>query len=105
MDQLGPPDPAAWRTATSAVSQADFDGDRVSGFQSSHYLNAAIDCCTREICGWALDVRCRATEAIAVIDHAVAERDVVPGALTLGSASIHRRGGVVPSGGERRMTS
>ncbi|HWT22160.1 MAG TPA: IS3 family transposase, partial [Solirubrobacteraceae bacterium] len=49
------------------------------------YLNAAIDCCTREICGWALDVRCRATEAIAVIDQAVAERDVVPGALTLGS--------------------
>ena len=24
------------------------------------YLNAAIDCCTREITGWALDVRCRA---------------------------------------------
>ena len=23
------------------------------------YLNAAIDCCTREITGWALDVRCR----------------------------------------------
>ena len=32
------------------------------------YLNAAIDCCTREITGWALDVRCRAQEAIAVID-------------------------------------
>jgi putative transposase len=25
------------------------------------YLNAIIDCCTREICGWAIDVRCRAT--------------------------------------------
>ena len=25
-----------------------------------YYLNAAIDCCTREITGWALDVRCRA---------------------------------------------
>jgi putative transposase len=49
------------------------------------YLNAAIDCCTREICGWALAVRCRAAEATAVIDQAVAERDVVPGALTLGS--------------------
>ena len=32
------------------------------------YLNAAIDCCTREITGWALDVRCRAAEATAVID-------------------------------------
>jgi putative transposase len=30
------------------------------------YLNAAIDCCTREIAGWALDVRCRAQEATAV---------------------------------------
>jgi transposase InsO family protein len=25
------------------------------------YLNAIIDCCTREICGWALDVRCTGT--------------------------------------------
>jgi putative transposase len=49
------------------------------------YLNAAIDCCTREITGWALDVRCRAQEAIAVIEQAVADRDVVPGSLTLGS--------------------
>jgi putative transposase len=49
------------------------------------YLNAAIDCCTREITAWALDVRCRAQEAIAVIDHAIAERDVAPATLTLGS--------------------
>ena len=35
------------------------------------YLKAAIDCCTREITAWALDVRCRAAEAIAVIDAAV----------------------------------
>ena len=35
------------------------------------YLNAAIDCCTREITGWALDVRCRAVEAAAVVDTAV----------------------------------
>src|SRR4051794_28107165 len=38
------------------------------------YLNAAIDCCTREITGWALDVRCRAPEATAVIDRAAAIR-------------------------------
>jgi putative transposase len=49
------------------------------------YLNAAIDCCTREITGWALDVRCRAQEAIAVVDQAITDRDVAPGSLTLGS--------------------
>jgi putative transposase len=49
------------------------------------YLNAAIDCCTREIAGWALDVRCRAAEATIVIDHAVAERGIRAGELTLGT--------------------
>ena len=75
------------------------------------YLNAAIDCCTREICGWALDVRCRAQEATAVIDAALADRGVGSGTLTLGSDNgtaftsrafrarltehgiVHRRGG------------
>jgi putative transposase len=49
------------------------------------YLNAIIDCCTREITGWSLDVRCRAQEAIGVIDTAVAERGIEPDALTLGT--------------------
>lgn len=49
------------------------------------YLNAANDCCTREITAWALDVRCRATEATAVIDDAVADRRIDPGTLTLGT--------------------
>ncbi len=49
------------------------------------HLNAAIDCCTREIVGWALDVRCRAQEAGAVIDAALAERRVGAGELTLGT--------------------
>ena len=75
------------------------------------YLDAAIDCCTREIVGWSLEVRCRAQEAIGVIDHAVASRGVVTGQLTLGSDNgtaftsrafrgrltdlgiVHRRGG------------
>jgi putative transposase len=48
-------------------------------------LNAAIDCCTREIVGWALDIRCRAVEATAVIDVAVADRRIGPGELTLGT--------------------
>jgi putative transposase len=49
------------------------------------YLNAAIDCCTREIAGWALDIRCRAAEATIVIDQAVAERGIRAGELTLGT--------------------
>ncbi|MCA1700510.1 MAG: DDE-type integrase/transposase/recombinase, partial [Actinobacteria bacterium] len=49
------------------------------------YLNAAIDCCTREITGWSLETRCRAAEATAVIDHAVGKRGVGPGELTLGT--------------------
>jgi putative transposase len=75
------------------------------------YLNAAIDCCTREITAWSLDVRCRAQEAIAVIDEAVADRGICAGELTLGSDNgtaftsrafrarlaehgiVHRRGG------------
>jgi putative transposase len=35
--------------------------------------------------GWALDVRCRKEEAIAVIDAAVSQRGVLPGTLTLGT--------------------
>ncbi|MBA3740306.1 MAG: transposase family protein, partial [Chloroflexi bacterium] len=49
------------------------------------YLNAAIDCCTREIAAWGLDVRCRADEAIAVIDEAVIDRGVQSATLTLGT--------------------
>jgi putative transposase len=49
------------------------------------YLNAIIDCCTREIVGWDLTVRCRAVEAIAVIELAVAEQRILPGMLTLGT--------------------
>jgi putative transposase len=49
------------------------------------YLNAAIDCCTREIVAWGLDVRCRAQEASAVIETALADRHVDVGRLTLGT--------------------
>jgi len=49
------------------------------------YLNAIIDCCTREIVGWELSLRCRALEAIAVIEAAVAEQGILPGTLTLGT--------------------
>jgi len=49
------------------------------------YLHAMVDCCTREIPGWSLDLRCRDDEAIAVVEAAVIARDVRPGELTLGS--------------------
>jgi len=49
------------------------------------YLNAIIDCCTREIVGWQLSLRCRAVEAIAVIEAAVREQAILPGMLTLGT--------------------
>ena len=49
------------------------------------YLNAAIDCCTREIVGWQLELRCRADEAIALVEEAVAAYGIQPGEVTLGS--------------------
>ncbi|WP_208029815.1 DDE-type integrase/transposase/recombinase [Rhabdothermincola sediminis] len=49
------------------------------------YLHVIVDCCTREICGWTLDVRTRATEAICCVEAAFIDRQVRPGVLTLGT--------------------
>ncbi len=49
------------------------------------YLMAIIDCCTREIVAWQLSLRCRADEAIAVVDRAVAAYGIEPSELVLGS--------------------
>ncbi len=49
------------------------------------YLHAIVDCCTREIAGWNVELRCRDDEAIACVEHAVLNRGVRPGELTLGS--------------------
>ena len=49
------------------------------------YLMAAIDCCTREIVGWHLELRCRAAESIALVDQAAAARAIRPDTLTLGT--------------------
>ena len=49
------------------------------------YLNAIIDCCSREIVAWELGLRCRADEAIAVVDRAAATHCIEAGELTLGS--------------------
>jgi putative transposase len=48
-------------------------------------LMAIIDCCTREIVAWQLELRCRADEAIALIERATAVHAVQPAELTLGS--------------------
>ena len=49
------------------------------------YLNAIIDCCTREIVAWQLSLRCRADEAIAVVEQAAALHGIERGELVLGS--------------------
>lgn len=49
------------------------------------YLMAMIDCCTREIVAWHLELRCRADEAIALIERAAAAYAIEEGELTLGS--------------------
>lgn len=52
------------------------------------YLHAIIDCCTREITGWSLELRCRDDEAITCVEAAVVARGIRPGRLTLGT-DIH----------------
>ncbi len=49
------------------------------------YLNAIIDCCTREIPAWALDLRCRRQEALIVVEAGVGAHTVAAGQLTLGT--------------------
>ncbi len=49
------------------------------------YLNAAIDCLTREIPAWEIDLRCRAKEALAVVERAVVAHGIEAGQLTLGT--------------------
>ena len=43
------------------------------------YLQAAIDCCTREIVGWSLELRCRTQEATALVEQAAIARGIEPG--------------------------
>ncbi|MCW2573198.1 MAG: hypothetical protein JWO88_3256 [Frankiales bacterium] len=49
------------------------------------YLHVIVDCCTREVTGWAVDLRTRDDEAIEVFEAAVLTRGVRPGVLTLGT--------------------
>ena len=49
------------------------------------YMHAIIDCLTREITAWTLDLRARTKEAIDCLEHALAVRHIEPGQLTLGT--------------------
>ncbi len=49
------------------------------------YLLAAIDCCTRVIVAWQLELRCRTLEAVELVERACASQGIVPGQLTLGT--------------------
>jgi putative transposase len=49
------------------------------------YLMAIIDCCTREIVAWQLELRCRADEAMALVERAAVIHGIEPGELVLGS--------------------
>jgi len=66
------------------------------------YLMAAIDCCTREIVGWSLELRCRADESIVLVERAAHAQGIVAGQLVLGtdngSAFTARRFKAVLSG-------
>ncbi len=66
------------------------------------YLMAMINCCTREIVAWHLELRCRADEAIALIERATAAYAIEPGELTLGLGQrlrLHRP--AVPADAQR----
>ena len=49
------------------------------------YLNAIVDCCTREIPAWGLELRCRRQEAEAVIEAGAEAHAIEPNQLTLGT--------------------
>jgi putative transposase len=43
------------------------------GLPLAGHMVSVIDCCTREIVGWDLSLRCRTEEALAALNHAVLE--------------------------------
>lgn len=49
------------------------------------YLHVAVDCCTREVACWRVDLRTRSQKAIACVEQGILNRAVPPGRLTLGS--------------------
>lgn len=49
------------------------------------YLHVIVDCCTREVTAWTLDLRTRSVEAIGCVERGIVERGVAPRTLTLGT--------------------
>jgi putative transposase len=49
------------------------------------YLHVIVDCCTRQVPGWTLDVRTRSQEAIGCVDAALLAHQIRPSTLTLGT--------------------
>jgi putative transposase len=64
--------------------------DMTKVWTASHrwvYLHVAVDCCTREVACWRVDLRTRSEEAIACIEQRLLNWAVPAGRLTLGSDS------------------
>jgi Integrase core domain len=68
------------------------------------YLNAAIDCCTREIPAFAIDLRCRKEEALAVVERGVVARGIEPGQLVLGTDKVEAMVALSRPGRPSRVT-
>ncbi len=49
------------------------------------YLHVIVDCCTRRVAGWTVDVRTRSAEAIGCVEAAIMAHGIVPEQLTLGT--------------------
>jgi len=49
------------------------------------YLRVIVDCCTREVCGWTIDMRTRSTEAIVCVEALLLKRPVSAQMRTLGT--------------------
>src|SRR5690606_21864297 len=49
------------------------------------YLHVIVDCCTRQVAGWTVDVRTRTTEAIGCVEAAVLAHGIIGEQLTLGT--------------------
>jgi transposase InsO family protein len=52
-------------SGSALASRHDLDLGAEHGWT---YLNAAIDCCTRQIVGWSLELRCRTDEGIELVE-------------------------------------
>jgi putative transposase len=88
----GRSDGAAVR-ASSGSSARISSGTWTSAWVAEHgwtSLNAIIDCCTSEIVGWSLELRCHVEEAIELADHALAARGIDSAVSTMVFSSVQK---------------